>query len=585
MNDEKDLTNITNEPDGLNNDMDDDLSQAGKENFEELFQESLRQPQVGEVVEGVVVQIDPDYVLVNIGYKSEGCIPLDEFMDENGELTVKVGDEVRVLFEKKENIRGYVVLSKKKAEREQVWEKIEEAVESGGYVEGKIVANVKGGLTVDIGVPAFLPASQVDVRPVGNLEKLIGETYQFKVVKVNKKRGNVVLSRRVILEEEREKLKKETLATLAEGQIVEGVVKNITDYGAFIDLGGIDGLLHIVDMSWRKLSHPSELIKIGDTVTVKVLKYDEDKEKISLGIKQTIPDPWLSVESKYHAGDRIVGTVVSLADYGAFVSLEEGVEGLVHVSEMSWTKRIRHPSDILKVGDEVAAEVLGVDVPSRRISLGMKQIQVNPWTVIGDKYPVGTKIEGQIKNVTDFGIFIGVEDGIDGLVHVSDMSWTKRIKHPSEIYGKGQTVQAVVLNIDPENERLSLGIKQLVPDPWTEIPDKYRPGTKVKGSVTSVTDFGIFLEIEEGIEGLIHVSELSQEKIATPKGFAAVGDELEAMVLNIDPVDKKIALSIKALSGDDDRGDFSSYSDYQGEATSNLGDLLKEEMTKKNGAD
>ena len=581
MTDEKDLTNITNEPDRLNNDMDDDLNQGARENFEELFQESLRQPMVGEIVDGVVVQIDPDYVLVNIGYKSEGCIPLSEFMDENGQLTAKVGDAVKVYFEKKENIRGYIVLSRKKAEREQIWVHIEEAVESGALVEGKIVENVKGGLTVDIGVPAFLPASQVDVRPIGNLEKLIGQSFQFKVVKVNKKRGNVVLSRRAILEEERDKLKTDTLATLTEGQIREGIVKNITDYGAFIDLGGIDGLLHIVDMSWRKLSHPSEILKIGDTVSVKVLKYDKEKEKISLGIKQTIPDPWLVVESKYHIGDRIVGTVVSLADYGAFVSLEEGVEGLVHVSEMSWTKRIRHPSDVLKVGDEAAAEVLGVDVPSRRISLGLKQIQMNPWTVIGDKYPVGTKIEGQIKNVTDFGVFIGVEDGIDGLVHVSDMSWTKRIKHPSELYSKGQTVQAVVLNIDPENERLSLGIKQLIPDPWNEIPEKYKPGTKVKGKVTSVTDFGIFLEIEEGIEGLIHVSELSQEKVATPKGFAAVDDELEAMVLNIEQSDKKIALSIKALAASDSRGDFSSFGNSQGEATSNLGELLKEEMKKK----
>ncbi len=581
MNDEKDLTNITNEPDRLNNDMDDDLNQGVKENFEELFQESLRQPLVGEIVEGVIVQIDPDYVLVNIGYKSEGCIPLNEFMDENGQLTAKVGDTVKVLFEKKENIRGYIVLSRKKAEREQVWVHIEEAVDSGALVEGKIVANVKGGLTVDIGVPAFLPASQVDVRPIGNLEKLIGQSFQFKVVKVNKKRGNVVLSRRAILEEERDKLKTDTLATLTEGQVREGIVKNITDYGAFIDLGGIDGLLHIVDMSWRKLSHPSEILKIGETVSVKVLKYDKEKEKISLGIKQTIPDPWLEVESKYHIGDRIVGTVVSLADYGAFVSLEEGVEGLVHVSEMSWTKRIRHPSDVLKVSDEVAAEVLGVDVPSRRISLGLKQIQMNPWTVIGDKYPVGTKIEGQIKNVTDFGVFIGVEDGIDGLVHVSDMSWTKRIKHPSELYSKGQIVQAVVLNIDPENERLSLGIKQLVPDPWNEIPAKYKPGTKVTGKVTSVTDFGIFLEIEEGIEGLIHVSELSQEKVATPKGFAAVDDEIEAMVLNIDPIEKKIALSIKAIAISDNRGDFSSFGNFQGEATSNLGELLKEELKKK----
>ncbi|NMC73600.1 MAG: 30S ribosomal protein S1 [Geobacteraceae bacterium] len=585
MNDEKEFSNITSEPERLTNDSEDDSSFGGKENFEELFQESLRQPQVGEIVTGVVVQIDPDYVLVNIGYKSEGCIPIAEFLDESGQLTVKVGDEVKVYFEKKENIRGYIVLSRKKAEREVVWDRIEEAVESGGLVEGKIVANVKGGLTVDIGVPAFLPASQVDVRPIGNLEKLIGQTFQFKVVKVNKKRGNVVLSRRVILEEERERLKKDTLATLAEGQILEGTVKNITDYGAFVDLGGIDGLLHIVDMSWRKLGHPSEILKNGDRVTVKVLKYDREKEKISLGIKQTIPDPWLSVETKYHTGDRVRGKVVSLADYGAFISLEEGVEGLVHVSEMSWTKRVRHPSDVLKVGEEVEAEVLGVDVPSRRISLGLKQTQVNPWLVIGDKYPVGTKIEGQIKNVTDFGVFIGVEDGIDGLVHVSDMSWTRRIKHPSELYSKGQTVQAVVLNIDPENERLSLGIKQLALDPWAEIPTKYKPGTKVSGKVTSVTDFGIFLEIEEGIEGLIHVSELSQEKVASPKDFASVGDTIEALVLNVDTVDKKIALSVKALSGYADKQALASYMDTQGEATSNLGELLKQELNKSNGRD
>lgn len=585
MNDEKDFSKSIDEPEGPNIDMDDDGNQVVRENFEELFQESLKQPQVGEIVKGVVVQIDPDYVLVNIGYKSEGCIPLAEFMDENGQLTVKVGDEVKVYFEKKENIRGYIVLSRKKAEREIVWDHIEEAAENGTLVEGKIVATVKGGLTVDIGVPAFLPASQVDVRPIGNLDKLIGQSFQFKVVKVNKKRGNVVLSRRVLLEEERDRLKKDTLATLAEGQILEGVVKNVTDYGAFIDLGGIDGLLHIVDMSWRKLGHPSEVMKIGDTVTVKVLKYDSEKEKISLGIKQTIPDPWLKVEAAYHTGDRIRGKVMSLADYGAFVSLEEGVEGLVHVSEMSWTKRVRHPSDILKVGDEVEAEVLGVDVPGRRISLGLKQIQVNPWMVIGEKYPVGTKIEGQIKNVTDFGVFIGVEDGIDGLVHVSDMSWTKRVKHPSELYSKGQTVQAVVLNIDPENERLSLGIKQLAPDPWSEMSVKYRPGTKIRGKVTSVTDFGVFLEIEEGIEGLIHVSELSQEKVPSPKGFAAVGDEIEAMVLNVDVTEKKIALSIKAISGYAEKADFAAYMDTQGKATSNLGELLKEEMKKTNGRD
>ncbi len=581
MGDEKGMTN-NNEPIRRINDNEDDIDQGSKQEFEELFKESLRQPRVGDIVKGVVVQIDPDYVLVNIGYKSEGCIPVNEFLDENGQLTVKVGDEIKVLFEKKENVKGYVVLSRKKAEKEAVWDKIIEIEETGGLVDGKVVANVKGGLTVDIGIPAFLPASQVDIRPVGNLDKLIGQTFQFKVVKHNRKRGNIVLSRRAFLEEEREKKKGETLANLSEGQIIDGVVKNITDYGAFIDLGGIDGLLHIADMSWGKLNHPSEIIKNGDAIKVKVLKYDKDKGKISLGLKQTKPDPWLNVGSKYSVGERIHGKVVSLTDYGAFISLEEGIEGLVHVSEMSWTKRVRHPSELLKAGDHVEAEVLAVDVTNRRISLGLKQAQVNPWTVIGEKYPVGTKIEGQIKNVTDFGIFIGMEEGIDGLVHVSDMSWTKRIKHPGELYSKGQTVQAVVLNIDPENERLSLGIKQLTPDPWTEIPVKFKAGTKVKGKVTSVTDFGVFLEIEEGIEGLIHVSELSQEKVASPKGFASVGDEIEAVVLNVDTNEKKIALSIKALNISNEKAEFTAYMDSQGEATSNLGELLKEEL-KKNG--
>lgn len=580
MGDEKELTGNDN-PIRRINDSDEDMDQGSKHEFEELFKESLQQPRVGDIVKGVVVQIDPDYVLVNIGYKSEGCIPVNEFLDENGQLTVKVGDEIKVFFEKKENIKGYVVLSKKKAEKEVVWDTITEIEEQGGLIEGKIIANVKGGLTVDIGIPAFLPASQVDVRPVGNLDKLIGQSFQFKIVKYNRKRGNIVLSRRVVLEEERDKKRSETLANLSEGQVVEGVVKNITDYGAFVDLGGIDGLLHIADMSWGKLNHPSEILKIGNAMQVKVLKYDREKGKISLGLKQIKPDPWLDVESKYSVGDRVQGKVVSLTDYGAFVSLEEGVEGLVHVSEMSWTKRVRHPSELLKVGDQVEAEVLAVDVASRRISLGLKQVQVNPWTLIGDKYPVGTKIEGQIKNVTDFGIFIGMEEGIDGLVHVSDMSWTKRIKHPGEVYSKGQTVQAVVLNIDPENERLSLGIKQLAADPWTEIPVKYKAGTRIKGKVTSVTDFGIFLEIEEGVEGLIHVSELSQEKIATPKGFANIGDEVDAIVLSVDTNEKKIALSIKALNVSNEKAEFNAYMDSQGEATSNLGELLKE--LKKNG--
>ncbi len=560
-------------------DTDEDLEQSEQGEFADLFQDSLRQPQSGEVVKGVVVQIEQDIVLVDVGYKSEGCIRIGEFIDESGELTVKVGDEVNVYFERGENIRGHMVLSKKKADSQVAWETIAAAGE-GGVIEGKITGKVKGGMTVDVGVEAFLPASQVDLRPGGNMDRFVGQTYQFKILKLNRKRGNLVLSRRVLLEEERDKARTETLATLKEGDVVSGVVKNIAEYGAFVDLGGVDGLLHVTDMSWGRLGHPSEMVKVGDTLNVMVLKYDRDKGKISLGLKQTVPDPWLNVNERYQEGEKVRGKVVSLTDYGAFISLEDGIEGLVHVSEMSWTRRVRHPSEILKTGEEVEAVILGVDPGNRRISLGLKQTEVNPWTVIGERYPVGTKIEGQIKNITDFGVFIGIEDGIDGLVHVSDISWTRRVKHPGELFGKGQTVQAVVLNIDVDNERLSLGIKQLVPDPWDEIPRKYRPGSRVKGKVTSVTDFGVFLEIEEGIEGLVHVSELSHEKVATPKDFANVGDELEAVVLNVDMVEKKIALSIKSLQSAIDKAELASYMGAQGEATSSFGDLLKEKLKK-----
>jgi len=560
-------------------DNDEDLDQSEGGEFADLFQDSLRQPQSGEVVKGVVVQIEQDVVLVDVGYKSEGCIRIGEFIDENGDLTVKMGDEVNVYFERGENIRGHMVLSKKKADSQVAWEAIAAAGE-GGVIEGKITGKVKGGMTVDVGVEAFLPASQVDLRPGGNMDRFVGQTYQFKILKLNRKRGNLVLSRRALLEEDREKARTETLANLKEGDVVEGVVKNIAEYGAFVDLGGVDGLLHVTDMSWGRLGHPSEMVKVGDTMKVAVLKYDREKGKISLGLKQTVPDPWLNVSDRYHEGERVTGKVVSLTDYGAFISLEDGIEGLVHVSEMSWTRRVRHPSEILKVGEEVQAVILGVDPGNRRISLGLKQTEVNPWTVIGERYPVGTKIEGQIKNITDFGVFIGIEDGIDGLVHVSDISWTRRVKHPGELFTKGQTVQAVVLNIDVENERLSLGIKQLVPDPWDEIPRRYKQGSRVQGKVTSVTDFGVFLEIEEGIEGLVHVSELSQEKVASPKDFANVGDELEAVVLNVDTVEKKIALSIKALQHAIDKAEFASYMGSTGEATSSFGDLLKERLKK-----
>jgi small subunit ribosomal protein S1 len=531
MSDEKNLDRRNEVPIKRFADVEDDHEHGGHGEFAELFNDSIKQLQVGEIVKGVVVQVNQDIVLVDVGYKSEGVIQASEFMDANGEITVKPGDEVKVLFEREENQRGYIVLSKRKAESHLAWDLVNAAGGEGGVIEGKIVGKVKGGLTVDIGLMAFLPASQVDLRPSGNLDKYIGQTAMFKVIKMNRKRGNIVLSRRVLLEEERDKLKEQTLGNLAEGQILEGIVKNITDYGAFLDLGGLDGLLHVTDMSWGRLNHPSDAVKVGDKLTVKVLKYDS-------------------------------------------------VEGLIHVSEMSWTRRVRHPSEILTVGETVEAVVLGIDPTNRRISLGYKQTQVNPWTIIGDRYPVGTKIEGQIKNITDFGMFIGIEDGIDGLVHVSDMSWTKRIKHPGEIYSKGQLVHAVVLNIDVDGERLSLGIKQLTPDPWSEIPSKYKPGTRVKGKVSSVTDFGIFVEIEEGIEGLVHVSELSQEKLATTKGFAEVGDELEAVVLNVDVNDRKIGLSIKALQSAIEKAELEDYMGSQKEATSNLGELLKGGLLK-----
>ena len=550
-----------------------------EQSFEALFEESLQALNVGDVVKGTIVQVNPDSVIVDVGFKSEGVIPLSEFFDEKGALIVQVGDVFDVLVERTESETGLISLSKEKADRQKIWNSLEE----GAVVDGRIVSRIKGGLAVDIGVNAFLPGSQVDLRPVRNLDKLLGETFQFKIIKLNKRRGNIVLSRRVLLEDQRENLRSDTLKTLEEGQVADGVVKNLTDYGAFIDLGGIDGLLHITDMSWGRVSHPSDILAVGDKIKVKVLKFDREKERVSLGLKQIAPDPWLDVEQKYPVGIRVKGKVVSLTDYGAFVELEEGVEGLIHVSEMSWTKRIKHPNKVLNIGDEVESMVLALDIPNRRISLGLKQAEPNPWEVIGEKFPIGTIIEGQVKNITDFGIFVGVDEGIDGLVHISDLSWTKRIKHPSELYKKGDIVKAVVLNIDRENERFSLGIKQFTPDPWQAIPVRYAPGTIVRGQVTSVTDFGIFLEIEEGIEGLIHVSEISKEKIDTPKNFAKVGDELEAVVLNVDTMERKIALSIKHLADRKEKAEVDAFLGAQKNATSNLGALLQGAMEKAHG--
>ncbi len=554
------------------------------EGEEQSFEELLKDYEQGgfelkrnDVVEGTIVQVNPDSVVVDVGYKSEGVIPLREFADENGEINVNVGDVYDVLFGGGESDSGLIVLSKEKADRQKIWNSLEE----GAVVEGKIVSRIKGGLSVDIGVNAFLPGSQVDLRPVRNLDKVIGESFEFKIIKLNKRRGNIVLSRRVLLETERESQRGETLKTLEENQVVEGIVKNLTDYGAFIDLGGIDGLLHITDMSWGRVKHPSDILAVGDKINVKVLKFDKEKERVSLGLKQIAPDPWLDVQAKYPVEGKVTGKVVSLTDYGAFIELEEGVEGLIHVSEMSWTKRVKHPNKVLNIGDEVESVVLALDTENRRISLGLKQVEPNPWDVIGEKFPIGTIIEGQVKNITDFGIFVGVDEGIDGLVHISDLSWTKRIKHPSEAYKKGDLVKAVVLNIDRDNERFSLGLKQLASDPWETVPTRYAPGTIVRGAVTSVTDFGIFLELEEGIEGLVHVSELSKEKIDAPKEFATVGDTLEAAVLQVDTVDRKIALSIKNIDEQKEKAEVNEFMGAQKSATSNLGDLLQGAMGRK----
>ncbi len=548
------------------------------DSFMRLYEESLKSIKEGEVVAGEIVQVDKEYVLVDIGYKSEGQINIREFIDAEGNLAANVGDKIEVLLERREDDEGVIRLSKEKAAKMKVWDKIREIYENDGTVKGTILSRVKGGLSVDIGLQAFLPGSQVDLRPIRDMDNLVGMEHEFKIVKYNKRRGNIVLSRRAILEAERVALKEKTLEIIEEGAVLRGIVKNITDYGLFIDLGGIDGLVHITDMSWGRVGHPSEIHKAGDEIEVKVLSFDKERERVSLGIKQLVPDPWSQVEKEYPIGARITGRVVSLTDYGAFIEVEQGVEGLIHVSEMSWTRKVRHPSQLLSIGDMVEAIVLNMDIARKRISLGMKQVAPNPWDVIEEKYPVGTTIEGKIKNITDFGAFIGIDEGIDGLVHISDISWTKRIRHPSEVYKKGQEVRAVVLSIDQNNERFSLGIKQLAPDPWDDIPVKFKPGTRVTGTVTNVTDFGLFLELEEGIEGLVHVSEISSDKKGNPLSRFQIDDVIQAKVINVSREEKKIGLSIRKLDETSEKDILRSYLNSNQEATSNLGELLREEM-------
>ncbi|TPV94009.1 MAG: 30S ribosomal protein S1 [Myxococcales bacterium FL481] len=553
---------------------------AGAEDFAALLEETysaapaLRE---GSIVQGTVVDIIGDFAVVDVGLKAEGRVPLREFADEDGNVVVNLGDSIEVLLESQEDQHGLVVLSKDKARKRKVWDDIQTAMEAEGLVSGVIQARVKGGLSVMLqgGVKAFLPGSQVDLRPVRNLDSFLGQTFDFKIIKFNKKRGNIVLSRRVLLEAERATLKSDTLNKLKEGQLVEGVVKNLTDYGAFIDLGGIDGLLHITDMSWGRINHPSELFQVGDKVQVKVLKFNSESERVSLGLKQITADPWVNAEEKYIPGTVVQGKVVSLKDYGAFVELEEGIEGLVHVSEMSWTRQIKNPKQVLNLGDDVKAVVLDIDVSQNRISLGMKQLEENPYEKVTDKYPPGTVVEGVVRNIADFGVFVELEPGIDGLVHITDLSWTQRVRHPSEIYKKGDTVKASVLNIDNAGEKpkISLGIKQLSTDPWDRIPYEFPIGKITDVKILKLTDFGAFAEIIPGVEGLIHISEISEDRVDDPRAVLEPGQEVRAEVIQLDPTERKIGLSIKSARRQADLADAQGFSDVR-DAGATLGDLL-----------
>ena len=558
-------------------------AETGGENFAEMLEESFKGKnlKMEEVTQGRVLQITSDYVIVDVGYKSEGQISVQEFKEANNQLAVSEGDVVDVYIEGWENENGMMILSKEKADRMKVWDNVNSIFENEDAIEGTIISRIKGGLSVDIGLKAFLPGSQIDLQPIRDLDKLIGQTFQFRILKLSKKRGNIVLSRRALLEKERESLREETLKRIKEGETVSGIVKNITDYGVFVDLGGLDGLLHVTDISWGRITSPRDFFSIADEIDVKILSYDEEKQRVALGYKQLKTNPWDIVEEKYPVETRVTGKVVNITNYGAFIELEEGVEGLIHISEMSWTKKVKHPSQLITIGDVVEAVVLDIDVPRKRISLGLKQLEPNPWSVIEERYPVGTVVEGKVKNITDFGIFIGLDEGIDGLVHISDISWVQKVKHPAEIYKKGDMVKAVVMNIDKEQERFSLGIKQLEPDPWKDVPNRYKRGQIVKGVVTNVTDFGIFLEIEEGVEGLVHVSEIDEDKVSEVKETTKVGETLDVLIISLDKRNRKIGLSLKELDRAQDEKDISEYMTNQADASSaTLADVVKNDLPK-----
>jgi len=531
--------------------------------------------QVGNIVTGEVVKVDDNYVLVDVNFKSEGQLPISEFKDSDKNCTVKVGDKVDVFVVSKKDSTGTIILSHQKAKRMQFLNELEDILENKKTITGRIVRRIKGGYIVDInGMEAFLPGSHVDLRPVPDMDALVDQNFEFRVLKINRQRSNIIVSRRVLLEEARDHKRTALLDVLEEGQLIKGVVKNITDYGAFIDLGGLDGLLHITDMSWKRIKHPKELVQLGDELELKVLKFDQEKQKVSLGLKQLIPDPWENISEKYPEGTKCAGKVTNLVDYGAFVELEPGVEGLVHISEMSWTRKLRHPSQMVNLGDEVEVIILGVEPEKKRISLGMKQVKPNPWDLVAEKYPAGTIIEAPIKSITDFGFFIGIEEGIDGLIHVSDLSWTKKIHHPSEMHKVGDVVQAKVLLVDKENEKFTLGIKQLAEDPWLDVPNRYPVGKKITGVITNITDFGLFVEVEEGIEGLVHISEMGK-KIKDPKESFNENDPIEAQVIHVSSEDHKLGLSIKQQQKE--------VAKKQAAASggSNLGDLIKQKMEEE----
>lgn len=557
---------------------------TGEETMEDLldiYESSLKRFEEGQVVIGTVISVGKDTVLVDVGYKSEGQISIREFIDEQGNVNVNVGDKFEVMIEVWDEEEEAVLLSHEKAKKVKVWDAIRDIYDADGTIEGVITSRVKGGFSVDVGLQAFLPGSQADLRPIRNMDEMVDQTYTFKILKYNKKRNNIVLSRRVLLEAERDELRSTTLEALETDKVMQGIVKNITEYGVFVDLGGVDGLLHITDISWGRVKHPSELFAVGDKIDVKILSFDLEKERVSLGMKQLTPDPWTTALEKYPVDSKITGKVVSLTDYGAFIELEAGVEGLIHVSEMSWTRKIRHPSQMVSVGEELEAVVLDLKPDNRRISLGIKQAVENPWEVISQKYPVGTIIEGKIKNITEFGLFIGIDDDIDGLVHISDISWTKRIKHPSEVYKKNDTIQAVVLDIDKGNERFSLGIKQTQADPWESVAQRYEVGKEISGVITNLTDFGVFIELEEGIEGLVHISEISKENVKNPKEHYKIGEEITAKVMNINSDERRIGLSIKRLEEDDDEKYLEDFAKNTKPATSSFGEILRSNIQEQ----